>query len=89
MDCTIEGIDCTVNEVEIINELDGIVMSVCDDGCGALNRAMLDGHCLNVLLCSGDRIYKFLAVVNKCKNNSLYYMQSCAQITLTSMENKQ
>ena len=85
MDCTIEGIEFTVNELEIINELNGIVMSVCDNGHSTLHRAMIEGRCLNVSLYSGDRIYKFLAVVNKCKNNSLYYMQSCAQITITSI----
>jgi hypothetical protein len=84
MDCTIERTTFKVSEFESINELDGIVMSVHDNGYNTLHKAMLEGRCLNVLLNNGDYIYKFLAIVNKCKGDSLYYMQSCAQITRTS-----
>ena len=85
MDCTIEGITFKVNEFESINELDGIVMSVHDNGYNTLHKAMFEGRCLDVLLHDGDYMYKFLAIVNKCKVDSLYYMQSCAQITRTSI----
>ena len=85
MDCTIEGITFKVNEFEGINELDGIVMSVHDNGYNTLHKAMLEGCCLDVLLRDSDCMYKFLAIVNKCKVDSLYYMQSCAQITRTSI----
>jgi phosphodiesterase/alkaline phosphatase D-like protein len=90
MDCTIEGITFKVNEFEVINELDGIVISVHDNGYNTLRKAMFEGRYLDVLLHDGDYMYKFLAIVNKaivnkCKGDSLYYMQSCAQITLTSI----
>ena len=85
MKCTIEGIAFKVSEFEIIKELDGIVVSVHDNGCNTLHKAMFEGRCLDVLLHDGDCMYEFLAIVNKCGGDSLYYIQSCAQITLTSI----
>lgn len=89
MDCTIEGVTFKVNEFEIVGEIDCIVMSVHKpDNTGGgeiLHSAMLEGRYLDTLLHDGDYIYKFLAIVGHGCDSGVYYMQSCAKITLTSI----